>query len=126
MPSPELVLADHLPEVLDDELARAEGLLGADAPALALGAEALQALDPLVPLDVLVVTLLPARADAGRALGEAHPVGDGGNRNALCRDRKSPPAAFMVAVWPVTPVWTRGSCALQEERFIGSEGLDTH
>ena len=77
------MLADDLPEVLDDELPRAEGLLGADAPALALGAEALQALDPLVPLDVLVVALLPARADAGRALGEAHPGETGENGNDL-------------------------------------------
>ena len=77
------MLADHLPEVLDDELARAQGLLGADAPAFALGAEALQALDPLVPLDVLVVALLPARADAGRALSEAHPEGDRGEREGL-------------------------------------------
>lgn len=69
------MLADHLPQVLDDELARAEGLLGADAPTLALGTEALQALDPLMPLDVLVVTLLAAGAGTGRALGKAHPEG---------------------------------------------------
>lgn len=74
-PSPELVLADHLSQVLDDELPRTEGLLGADAPALALGAEALQTLHPLVPLDVLVVALLTAWADAGGALSKAHSAG---------------------------------------------------
>ena len=75
MPLPELMLADNLSQVLDDELSRAQGLLGADAPALALGAEALQALHPLVPLDVLVVTLVHAGTGAGGALRKTHPNG---------------------------------------------------
>lgn len=76
------MLADDLAEVFDDELPRPEGLLCANAPAFALGAESLQALDPLVPLDALVVTLLSARTGAWRALGETHPFKDKiGNAN---------------------------------------------
>lgn len=71
--SPELVFADHFSQVLNNELPRAETLLGADAPALALGTESLQTLNPFVPLDVLVVAVLATRAGAGRALGKAHP-----------------------------------------------------
>lgn len=71
--SPELLFADHLPQVLDDKLSSAEGLLGADAPALALGTESLQALDPLVSLDALVVTPIGTWTGAGRALSKTHP-----------------------------------------------------
>lgn len=67
------MLANDFPQVLDDELAGFEGLLGADAPALLLGAEPLQALHPLVPLDALVAALLAARARVGGALRKDHP-----------------------------------------------------
>lgn len=71
--SPELLLANHLSQVFDDELSRAERLLGADAPALPLGPEPLQTLDPLVSLNVLVITLVSTRTRAGRTFCIAHP-----------------------------------------------------
>lgn len=77
--SPKLLFANHLSQVLDDKLSRAKCLLGADAPALALSSESLQTLDPLMSLDVLVVTLLGTRTGAWRALCKTHP-GDMGNK----------------------------------------------
>lgn len=70
--APELLLADHLPEVLDDELPCAERLFGANAPAFALCTKPLQTLDPVVFLDSLVVTVVATRTSGG-ALGKAHP-----------------------------------------------------
>lgn len=76
--SPELLFANHFSQVLDDKLSGTKGLLGADAPALALGTEPLQTLDPVVSLDVLVVTLVTRWTGAGRALCITHP-GEIGN-----------------------------------------------
>lgn len=71
--APELLLADHLPQVLDDELPGAQRLFCADAPPFALCTEALQTLDPVVFLDALVVTVVATRTSAGGALRKAHP-----------------------------------------------------
>lgn len=71
--SPKLLFANHFSQVLDDKLSRAERLLGANAPALALGTESLQTLHPFMSLDVLVVTLFDTWTGAGRALSKAHP-----------------------------------------------------
>lgn len=72
--SPELLFANNFTQILNDELSRAERLLGADAPPFALSAETLQTLDPLVSLDMLVVTMISTWTRAGRTLSKAHPV----------------------------------------------------
>lgn len=71
--SPELLFANHLSQVLNDKLSSAKGLLGADAPAFALGTESLQALDPLMSLDALVVAPIDTWTGAGRTLSKTHP-----------------------------------------------------
>lgn len=83
--SPKLLFANHLSQVLDDKLSRAKWLLGADAPALALSAESLQTLDPLMSLDVLVVTLISTWTGAGRTLSKTHPGGNKQLQNCLMR-----------------------------------------
>lgn len=71
--SPKFLFTNHLSQVLYDKLSGAKGLLGTDAPALALSTEPLQALNPLMSLDALVVTLINTWTGAGRALGKTHP-----------------------------------------------------
>lgn len=70
---PELLLTNNLSQVLDDKLPRAEGFLGADAPAFSFSTEPLQTLYPLMSLDMLVITRLGAWTCTGRTLGKAHP-----------------------------------------------------
>lgn len=79
--SPKFLFANHLSQVLDDKLSRAKCLLGADAPALALSTESLQTLDPVMSLDVLVVTPITTWAGAGRALSKTHPWETGNKKN---------------------------------------------
>lgn len=70
--SPELLLAHHFSQVFNNELSGAKRLLGPDAPTFSFSTESLQTLDPLVPLDVLVVTLVSTWTRTVRALGKAH------------------------------------------------------